>query len=702
MIVSSDNTRLSFFLQQVRHLAGHRYLAYSLVALMTGLAFLMRRKGLATQSLWFDEADLAARAQRDFSLIMSDFLRPGENGPLYTLFMHFWIKLAGAGEAALRTPSLLAGTSVVPLVYVLGRKYLGGKVTGLLAALLITISPYQIWYSQDAKMYPLALALTIASVLLFLLALEKGRTVWWVIYVLLTTLSFYIHLMSVLIVAVEVVYYWLTRSSRRDEPPARRRRARLALGILTLPYLPIALWQSRALLEGGVGKTWFQPVGLFEMLNTLGRRFAVNRIPDPLWETSGALFFAVLAGLGMFVTWRTIPLPAKIAADNNRRWFWYGLKDSHKVAGLLTLYLLFPIGAFYLLSTRIPLFAERYLLIASPAYYLFIAAGLTWLIVRAWPAALLSGVVVVLLAGMALFNFNYTDVPQKEDWREAMRWLQTQLRPDDHIIILPGYTRSVVDYYLQPGSVPINTIPQALLDGNDDPALNAYLTSEGGITRGHERAWLIVSPDRYKKDDPKEYVRKTWYDYNTWMFQDPKVFLGVTIYGYTYKQIPGTDADFYPANRQMRTDINFGPNLMLEGYSFQPGLNNGLSGEQVRYDNYLHLSLYWRKLTRDKTSYLTQVRVINSDGKDTGISYNAQPLGGYYPTSLWKVREAVRDYRDIYIHLPPGEYFLELQMYPDGQPQQLLPLWGSQAGQNIENSQPQTRLRLSIPFQVIK
>ncbi len=712
MLISTDKKKkiLPF---AALHPRNATLLLWLVVAGLTVLAFFMRRKGLATQSLWFDEADLLARARRDLGTLAGDFLKPGENGPLYTLFMNLWIKLAGTGEAALRTPSLLAGTAVVPLIYALGRRFLGGWPVGLVAATLVAISPYQLWYSQDAKMYPLALLLTLASVYLFLAALEKNRRSLWVAYVVLTTLSFYVHLMSVLIVAVEVFYYWLSRGHRPQS-----RRALVSLGLLTLPYLPIALWQARALWDGGIGNTWFQPVGPFDMLNNLARRFGVNRIPDPFWEGVGAVFYAALALLGLIVVWRTTqpsvltnqnqeaepgpepanrPDPARAALPDL-----VAVPATFKKSSalLLTLYLVLPVVAFYLLTTRIPLFADRYLLIASPAYYLLVAWGLVWLARRVWPVAILSGLAALVLAGAALFSYNYSEAPQKEEWREAMRWLQGQVRPGDEVIVLPGYLTSAVDYYFKPQDVPVYTIPQELLDGHDQAALSTYLLGDKGILRDRERAWLVVSPDRYEKEDPRQYLRKTWFDYNTWMFEHPRTFVGVQIYGYAFKRVTGADADFYPrSGAGMLTQAQFGSSLRLEGFDFWPTAVPGGTARpgEVSYDSELHLTLYWRKLTEDATKYEVAVRLLDRDGQDTGTNYAAQPLEGYYSTDRWKVREAVRDYRDLYIKVPPGEYRLEVSVYPLGQPQNLLLVSGTQGSLKIE---PGPTLQLAKPIKV--
>ena len=638
------------------------------VLLLTIGALLLRRKGLATQSLWFDEADLLARARAPLSDILQTFTRPGENGPLYTLFMHVWTSAIGSGPAALRTPSMLAGTAAIPMLYVVGRKLYNGWL-GLLAALLLTISPYNVWYSQDAKMYPLVLLLTLASVYLFLTALEKGdkQAGWWVAYVLITTASYYIHLMAVLIVPVEILYYWLAFSNRQM-PKAGRRRAWLSMGLLTLPYLPIALWQIVALGSGSLGQTWFQPVGLLDMLNSLSRRFGINRaIPSEPWETLGSLLFAILAiGALIFL------------------WYQYRTTDQKspikRLAIFFTLYLLLPVGAFYLLTTRIPLYADRYLLIASPAYYLLVAFALLklWQARQIW-FKLAGGVAllgILALVGVALRTYNYSSEPQKEDWRGAMHWLTQHVEPGDTVFVIPGYLNSAVSYYFKPQTgVDVVTIPGDLLDDHNDADTNAFLLNS---VHEHQRAWLVVSPERYAHDEPKELIKKNWFNYNTTLFIDPARFVGVEIYGYSFRQIPGTNLDFYPHTAV--TDYNFGGALNLEGYDLMPdgaGPNAGLPSGQVRSNDYLHLTFYWRKLSASSINYQITARLLDANGHDTHTNYTAQPLSGYYPTAGWRPDEAFRDFRDLYIHVPPGQYQVEVSVAAVGSPDMLLKISGN-------------------------
>ena len=83
-----------------------------------------------------------------------------------------WLGIAGHTEFALRFVSAWFSVLAVPLLYVLARRLGLPKLTSQIAAALLAISPYAIWHSQDARMYGISLALTLASTVLMLVALR--------------------------------------------------------------------------------------------------------------------------------------------------------------------------------------------------------------------------------------------------------------------------------------------------------------------------------------------------------------------------------------------------------------------------------------------------------------------------------------------------------------------------------------------------
>src|SRR5918997_2957510 len=79
----------------------------------------------------------------------------------------------------LRLPSFIAGAATIPLIYAVGARTVG-RGAALLAAALAALSPFLIFYSTEARSYALLVAFVLVSTLALLVAVEGGRTRWWV------------------------------------------------------------------------------------------------------------------------------------------------------------------------------------------------------------------------------------------------------------------------------------------------------------------------------------------------------------------------------------------------------------------------------------------------------------------------------------------------------------------------------------------
>jgi 4-amino-4-deoxy-L-arabinose transferase-like glycosyltransferase len=90
---------------------------------------------------------------------------PVDKPPLhpYTLALSFI--LLGQNETAARLPSLLASMVGIALVYALGQDLFGSVAVGLLAALLLALSPFDILFASTAFTDPLRTALVLAAIL---------------------------------------------------------------------------------------------------------------------------------------------------------------------------------------------------------------------------------------------------------------------------------------------------------------------------------------------------------------------------------------------------------------------------------------------------------------------------------------------------------------------------------------------------------
>ncbi|MGH2468852.1 MAG: glycosyltransferase family 39 protein, partial [Chloroflexota bacterium] len=146
----------------------------SLVLLLVA-AFGLRVMRLEVQSIWVDEGfsvDFASRTAADMTamwkarggvgVIDNTTARQAANDPLaiavdihpplYYFALHEWMPWAGRGEYAVRFPSVIAGLLLVLVLFKLGQA-LAGPTLGLVAAGVGAVAPYDIAYSQEARMY---------------------------------------------------------------------------------------------------------------------------------------------------------------------------------------------------------------------------------------------------------------------------------------------------------------------------------------------------------------------------------------------------------------------------------------------------------------------------------------------------------------------------------------------------------------------
>jgi mannosyltransferase len=457
---------------------------YVVLAIIFIVGAFLRLTALNRQSLWFDEADVVVRAQQPLTEVMRTFVAPGENGPIYNIMLALWIRIAGISEIAVRLPSAVFGVLALPLVYLLARR-IAGSTAGLIATGLLAISPYHIWYSQEAKMYTMVVFLALASTWALVMALEKNHRWWWVGYAAVTTLMFYTHVATILVFGAQFLYAIATWRVW----PERRRSWAIAIGVLTLPYAPIALWAMRVI--GGQADTWHPAVRLWDALEIFAIKFAVDRYEDDI-RIWASILYAVLAigGIAGLAYWR-------------RREKWWLL---------ISLLVVVPIVGLWLVSLQQSVFSDRYGIVALPFYLTLVSGALGWMLRRqyAWPLAVLAMVLLVSFAWAPIRDVNRTESAEKEDWRSAYAWVADRQEPGDVLVVMPGYLITTWDYHQQrdPRLEDVHGFAMGsfTIDWFDESDMMHIMYEEA---EGAERIWLVQSPDRAEIDDPDLHL-ETW------------------------------------------------------------------------------------------------------------------------------------------------------------------------------------------------
>ncbi|HEX6788837.1 MAG TPA: glycosyltransferase family 39 protein [Gaiellaceae bacterium] len=137
-----------------------------LVTAVTAVGAAFRFWHLGGQSFWYDEVATARIVRSSFGGMVHGIWRTESTPPLYYVLGWIWVRTAGHSETAIRSLSAAAGTAAIAVTYLAGRR-LVSRSAGLLAASFVALSPFLIWYSQEARAYSLFVLLGAVSLWAF-------------------------------------------------------------------------------------------------------------------------------------------------------------------------------------------------------------------------------------------------------------------------------------------------------------------------------------------------------------------------------------------------------------------------------------------------------------------------------------------------------------------------------------------------------
>lgn len=430
---------------------------------------MLRIANLTGESLWRDEVDTVRFAFEPLGNILANFTTTGFNGPLYHLIVRVWLSLGGVNDFTLRYLSLACGVGLVTLVYALGRRMFGERA-GLAAMWLTAIAPILIWYAGEGKMYslqPMLLALALYALLRAGSPLPAGETslweegsevsgpprgqrektrstVWWIVFILAASLSFYVQLLSPLFLVIAGIFFlamW---------PQSKRHviGGLIALALLTLPYVPLAIWQVPTLLQGGdIGHAFYPPdvIALTLASNWTvgldGRAPLLNLPASDVWVTLAR--YAVFALFALLIAYGLTEAARLARTDAKER-----MRFKLQLATLA--WLLLPTLLVFAVSTRLPIFQPRYVLWSAPALYVLTGVALARLLANARVGRLAAGLALTVLSVISLSGFASQVVnPIRPDLRGASAFIASAAEPGDVMVFQIPYGRFGFEYYVQ-------------------------------------------------------------------------------------------------------------------------------------------------------------------------------------------------------------------------------------------------------------
>jgi uncharacterized membrane protein len=159
------------------------------------------------RDFWYDEAFTGIITRMSWSemwwMIFHDV-----HPPLYYYLLKLWASLFNYSLLGLRSFSVLFGLLSIFSVYWIGKRLFSEKV-GLVSALLMTISPFAVQYSQEARMYALFGFISLWLTYFFVKALLTNKWKYWFGWGAISVAFLYTHYLALF---TFVVFYLVALS----------------------------------------------------------------------------------------------------------------------------------------------------------------------------------------------------------------------------------------------------------------------------------------------------------------------------------------------------------------------------------------------------------------------------------------------------------------------------------------------------------
>ncbi|MDJ0596104.1 MAG: glycosyltransferase family 39 protein [Pleurocapsa sp. MO_226.B13] len=442
-------------LNQVR-----QWIPITLILLLAAMLYFYQ---LGTESLWIDEIFSIRDAQKNiFNL--------GLNRPLYFIFLHFWMRF-GSSEAWLRGLSVIFGLVSVWLIYQLGVR-LSNRATGLVAALLLTLSPLVINHTQEVRMYVLSMCLGLGGTLVLTDVLDQFTISSLAKCLILRFMAILTTPINILLFLPDLVLLGIKFRHKKKYLFKIAKKWRWLIIAFTVLLLLSLIDIVPPLLDFlGDRQQVIAPPGFPAFVGAL-TRFTVWPLKSPfaglesIYEKFFNIYAVILLGL--------LGLSLYTTKKSGSVKLWWSAAWS-----FLPLTVLFIFCQTYSGLWGV----NRYLLFTAPYILILLAAG--WLRLWQWQRAMAIIVMMLYFFAVGGALFNYYTVQNRQDWRGVAQVIEFNERSGDQIAVFSESNMPAVEYYYR-GTAPIQAIkiPKKFEESQLKQALVR-------LSSAHSRFWLV-------------------------------------------------------------------------------------------------------------------------------------------------------------------------------------------------------------------
>ena len=407
------------------------YIILLLVLVFVG--FFLRFYHLDYNALWYNEAFTVFTADHtlagiwdivtnNLAELASTTPSAGEfSPPLFYWIEHFMV-VFGQSEFILRFVPALLGTLTIPVFYSIGKEFADDDV-GIVMAALLTVSPFHVYYSQEARAYTTMLFLFALAFFFLLVSLRTNRAYCWLLFGFFSGLTIWTHYYACIPIALLftfVLFFGISRARAGFPQPFLFALSFVTFLIIALPLLPLTI---NRYLERTSGAQWGWS-GLDVVYQI------ISALSD--YHLFVMVLFCVLFITGILFLWKTDKAKTIL------------------ISGLLVI----PIIVSVYLSEKMPM-QPYYLFYLLPFFFLGISLSLKPF------AALFKGkfkgkdvaIIVILIffliqvPFLAIYYNTYFTKYSKDDWRGIAHTIEENNTKGDVIIVFPYYYRLSLDLY---------------------------------------------------------------------------------------------------------------------------------------------------------------------------------------------------------------------------------------------------------------
>lgn len=388
--------------------------------LLLALAVVMRALYIGKTDLGGDESFSLYIAMQGVPDIIR-LLCMGDNPPLWELLLHFWTKVFGLSEVAIRSLSLIFSALTIIPIYLLGEKHIH-RFAGIAASLFYCFSTFSIYIAHECRVYSLIGFATASSVFLFVSCIHRPKTFKFILLTIANLMLMYGHYLSVWIIVMEFVIALAIKPIRKKIwKPYLIHAASLIL--LFAPMLPVLFARF---MDSGVNGTW------------IAKTTSPEALYDFLWRMCNVPVTTVLVIVVLVAAF------IKLIISLFKKAYDFGNTS------ILSLLWAVPLLVSFVLSYFTGFFLDRYFYFLFPIFYLSVAAYCLYL----FPKRKVFGLSLMALFVVAMAVSCSPDSSTKRfsGWHSDIKPIVSQLvdakENENALVILPEYFDKQFVYYL--------------------------------------------------------------------------------------------------------------------------------------------------------------------------------------------------------------------------------------------------------------